>query len=82
MLLRCLLKDGCIWSAAKSQCKCIYFTLLLIFMIKYVYSSFVDIYFSFYHGRTTKIFSLMHRILCLEHIRESLAGFLITEVIN
>jgi hypothetical protein len=65
MLLLCLLKDGCIWSAAKSQCKCkcIYFTLLLTFMIKYAYSSFVDTYLSFYCGRTKKVLSLMRKVL-------------------
>jgi hypothetical protein len=35
----------------------------LTFMIKYAYSSFADIYFSFYHGRTTKMLSLIRMVL-------------------
>jgi hypothetical protein len=31
-----------------------------MFMIKYAYSSFVDTYFPFYRGKTTKMLSLMH----------------------
>jgi hypothetical protein len=65
MWLLCLLKHGCIWSAAKlrCKCKCIYFTLLWTFMIKHAYLSFANTYFSFYHGRTTKMLSLMCKVL-------------------
>jgi hypothetical protein len=65
MWLSCLLKHMCIWSVAELQrnCKCIYFTLLLMFMIKYAYSYFANAYFSFYRGRTTKMLSLMQQVL-------------------
>jgi hypothetical protein len=45
------------------KCKCIYFTLLSMFMIKYEYSPFTDTYFSFYHSRTIKMLLLMHMVL-------------------
>jgi hypothetical protein len=37
--LPCLLKHGCIWSTTEllCKCKCIYFTLLSMLMIKYAY---------------------------------------------
>jgi hypothetical protein len=65
MQLLCLLKHGCIWGAVKlwCKCKCIYFTLLSMFMIKYAYSYFANTYFSFYRGRTTKMLSLMRKVL-------------------
>jgi hypothetical protein len=68
MQLLCLLKHGCIWSAVKlcSKYECIYFTLMLTFMIKYTY-------FSFYHGRTTKNAFINVQDFSLEHIRERLA---------
>jgi hypothetical protein len=47
----------------------------MMFMIKYAYSFFYDTYFSFYHGRTMKMLSLM----C---IRERIVGFIVTEVIS
>jgi hypothetical protein len=67
MWLPCLLKHAYIWSAAKLQCKCkcIYFTLLLMFMIKYVYSSFDNTYFSLYRGWTMKMLSVMQQVLAL-----------------
>jgi hypothetical protein len=37
MWLHCLHQHGCIWIAAKFCCKCIYITLLLMFMIKYAF---------------------------------------------
>jgi hypothetical protein len=49
-------------------------------MIKYAYSSFADTYFSFYHGKTIKMLSLMSS--SLEHIRERLPRFIIAEVIS
>jgi hypothetical protein len=54
------LTHGCIWSATelRGKCKCIYFTLSSMFMIKYAYSSFANTYFSFYCGRTMKTISL------------------------
>jgi hypothetical protein len=75
MQLLCLLKHDCIWSAVKlcSKYECIYFTLMLTFMIKYAYSSFVDTYFSFYHGGTTKNAFINVQDFSLEHIRERLA---------
>jgi hypothetical protein len=44
MRLLCLLKHGYFRSTAESRCKCkcIYFTLLSTFMIKYAYSSFAN----------------------------------------
>jgi hypothetical protein len=45
-----------IWCVCK--CKCIYFTLLSMLMIKYVYLFVANTYFSFYRGRTTKTLSL------------------------
>jgi hypothetical protein len=65
MWLLCLLKHGCIWSATelRCKCKCIYFTLLLMFMIKYAYSSFTSRYFSFYRGKTTKTLWLTQQVL-------------------
>jgi hypothetical protein len=39
------------------------FILLSTFKIKFAYSSFADTYFSFYHGRTTKMLSLMCKVL-------------------
>jgi hypothetical protein len=67
MQLLCLLKHGCILSAAelRCKCKCIYFTLLSMFMIKYVYSSFANTYFSFYHDRIMKMLLLMCKVLAL-----------------
>jgi hypothetical protein len=60
-----LLKHGCVWSATElcCKCKCIYFTLLSMFIIKYTYLSFVDTYLSFYHGETMKMLSLMCKVL-------------------
>jgi hypothetical protein len=45
MRLLCLLKHGYFRSTAESRCKCkcIYFTLLSMFMIKYAYSSFANV---------------------------------------
>jgi hypothetical protein len=43
---------------SRCKCKCIYFTLLSMFMIKYAYSSFANTHFSFYRGRTMKMLSL------------------------
>jgi hypothetical protein len=34
-------------------------------MIKYAYSSFANTYFPFYHGKTTKMFSLTCKVLAL-----------------
>jgi hypothetical protein len=34
-----------------------------MFMIKYAYSSFTDTYFSFYRDRTTKMLSLMGKVI-------------------
>jgi hypothetical protein len=65
MQLLCLYKHGHIWSAAELQCKCkyIYFTLLSLFMIKYVYSSFDNTYLSFYRDRTMKMISLTRKAI-------------------
>jgi hypothetical protein len=65
MRILCLLKHGYIWSAAELHCKykCIYFTLLSTFIIKYAYAYFVDTYFSFDHSRTMKMLSLMCMVL-------------------
>jgi hypothetical protein len=51
-------------------------------MIKYAYSSFVDIYFSFYRSKTTKMLILKAQGSSLEHIRERLAEFIVTKVIS
>jgi hypothetical protein len=58
-------KHRCIWSTTElcSNYKCIYFTLLSTFMIKYVYSSFADTYLSLFHGRIIKMLSLMRKVL-------------------
>jgi hypothetical protein len=45
-----------------------FFILLSMFMIKYVYSSFANTYFSFYRSRTTKMLSLMQQVLALSTI--------------
>jgi hypothetical protein len=68
MRLPCLLKHGCIWSTTelRCKCKCIYFTLLSIFMSNYTYSSFANTYFSFYRGRTTIKDIWLESILLLE----------------
>jgi hypothetical protein len=50
-------------------------------MIKYEYSYFANTYFSFYHGNTMKMLSLMYKVLA-SSIRERLAGFIISEVIS
>jgi hypothetical protein len=47
----------------RCKCKCIYFTLLLVFMIKYAYSSFASTYFLFYRGKTMKTLSLTQWVL-------------------
>jgi hypothetical protein len=67
MRLVCLHQHGCIQNAVELCCKykCIYFTLLSMFMIKYTYSSFVNAYFLFYRGRTMKMVSLMRKVLTL-----------------
>jgi hypothetical protein len=36
-----------------------------MFMIKYAYLSFIDTYFLFYRGKTTKMLSLMRKVLAL-----------------
>jgi hypothetical protein len=94
MWFLCLIKYDCIWSAIELRCKCkyIYFTLLLTFIIKYVYSSITDTYFLFYRDRTTKIllfyrdrttkiFLLIRKILT-SSILDRLAGFIVVKVIS
>jgi hypothetical protein len=42
-----------------------------MFMIKYVYSSFADTYFLFYCDTTTKLLSLMCKVLALSTLKKS-----------
>jgi hypothetical protein len=84
MHLLCLLKHGFIWSVAKLWCKykCIYFTLLLTFIIKYGYSSFANTYFSFLSWQDYENAFINVQGSSLEHIRERLATIIISEVLS
>jgi hypothetical protein len=53
-----------------------------MFMIKYAYSSFANIYFSFYHGRAMKMLFINVAGSCLEYIRERLAAFIVSQAIS
>jgi hypothetical protein len=85
MRLLCLLKHGCIWRVAELQCKCkcIYFTLLSTFMIKYPYSSCANIYILLILSCQNYENAFINaQGSSLEHIRERLAWFIVWEVIR